>query len=98
MKESDFIESFLPEGLLEEHLADRLSLIPEHLWCEISETPLDIPLNQATVFVDPLDATSSFVKGEPENVTCLIGIAINNVSKIGVVHKPYAKNSDSTTG
>ena len=43
----------------------------------------------AVVWIDPLDGTSDFVKGNLTAVTVLIGLAINGKSRLGVVHKPF---------
>lgn len=94
----DLNDELITQAMLSEHLADRMERIPEHLRGEIDENPLEVNLSEATIFVDPLDGTRDFVTGNPENVTCLIGIAINNKSKIGVVHRPFLKNENSKTG
>ena len=47
-------------------------------------------LNQATVWIDPLDGTSDFLKGNLSAVTVLIGLCVNGVSRIGIVHHPFS--------
>lgn len=49
-----------------------------------------------TIWVDPLDGTTEFVKGLIEHVTVLIGISVKGQSVAGVVHQPFYKlNVDS---
>ncbi len=43
----------------------------------------------ATVWVDPLDGTKCFIKGDLHFVTVVIGISIKNESRIGIVHYPF---------
>ena len=43
----------------------------------------------ATVWVDPLDGTKCFIKGDVHFVTVVIGITIKNESRIGIVHYPF---------
>ena len=54
-------------------------------------------LEDATVWVDPLDGTSDFVKNNLPAVTVLIGVSIKNVSRIGIVHNPFSL-ADQTQG
>lgn len=41
------------------------------------------------VWIDPLDGTKEFVKGNLQAVTVLIGLSINGYSRFGVVHNPF---------
>lgn len=43
----------------------------------------------ACVWIDPLDGTNNFVKGNFDCVTTVIGLAINGESRIGIVHNEY---------
>lgn len=43
------------------------------------------------MWIDPLDGTSDFVKGNLPAVTVLIGLSLKNHSRIGVVHNPFAE-------
>ena len=47
----------------------------------------------AVVWIDPLDGTSEFVKGNLSSVTVLIGVAICGMSKIGIVHTPFLEEN-----
>ena len=46
----------------------------------------------AVVWIDPLDGTKDFVKGNHSAVTVLIGLSINAKSRIGIIHAPYAED------
>lgn len=49
----------------------------------------EIPLDEITVFVDPLDGTREFVEGRLQNVASLIGIARHGKAIAGVVGLPF---------
>ena len=51
----------------------------------------------AVVWIDPLDGTSDFITGNLSAVTVLIGLSIDGVSKIGIVHNPFSEQ-DMTKG
>ena len=53
---------------------------------------------KAVVWIDPLDGTSDFVKGNLSAVTVLIGLVIDGVPKIGVVHHPFKTNDNDGQG
>ena len=53
---------------------------------------------KAVVWIDPLDGTKDFVKGNLPAVTVLIGLAIDGVPKIGVVHNPFQTNEPTAQG
>ncbi|XP_026482765.1 3'(2'),5'-bisphosphate nucleotidase 1-like isoform X1 [Ctenocephalides felis] len=49
------------------------------------------------VWVDPLDGTQEFTKGNLDNVTVLIGIAVDGKAIGGVIHQPFFENSKGRT-
>ena len=58
-----------------------------------------IPIEELTLFVDPLDGTREFVEGRLQNVACLIGISRNKRSLAGVIGLPFPDgtlNSEAT--
>ena len=65
---------------------------------EILETFDSFEAKSATVWIDPLDGTSDFVKGNLSAVTVLIGLVIDGLPKIGVVHNPFKTNENDGTG
>ncbi|TNV77442.1 hypothetical protein FGO68_gene3280 [Halteria grandinella] len=52
-------------------------------------------IRDAVVWIDPLDGTSDFVKGNLPAVTVLIGLSIKGHSRIGVVHNPFGDEDQS---
>lgn len=46
----------------------------------------------AVVWIDPLDGTSDFVKGNLPAVTVLIGLSIKDKSRLGIVHNPFSED------
>ena len=58
----------------------------------------EIDCDRAVVWIDPLDGTKEFVNGNLPAVTVLIGVAIDGVPKIGVVHHPYMSNENNGKG
>ena len=45
--------------------------------------------SEACVWIDPLDGTNNFVKGNFDCVTTEIGLSIRGESRIGIVHNEY---------
>ena len=41
------------------------------------------------MWIDPLDGTNDFTRGNVHFVTVLIGLSVNGVPKAGVIHKPF---------
>ena len=61
--------------------------MPPHLFEGLKETQID--LNNAILWIDPIDATSQFVKGKMNWVTTLLGISVNGRAKLGVIGRYY---------
>ena len=58
---------------------------------EVSIDPFEtFNTRDAVVWIDPLDGTSDFVKGNLPAVTVLIGLSIKDKSRVGIVHNPYS--------
>lgn len=53
-----------------------------------------MPIENAIAWIDPLDGTRDFTKGNLAPVTSISGITVNGVAKIGVVHKPVSYKDD----
>ena len=62
---------------------------------DIGETA-DIPIEDITIYVDPLDATREFCEGRIANCQSLVGIAIGDESVAGVIGIPFPANDLST--
>jgi 3'-phosphoadenosine 5'-phosphosulfate (PAPS) 3'-phosphatase len=57
-----------------------------------------VDCSRVCVFVDPLDGTSSYAKGEYDAVTILIAIILDNVPIFGVIAKPFVNPNDDSHG
>jgi 3'-phosphoadenosine 5'-phosphosulfate (PAPS) 3'-phosphatase len=79
----DFNGKCLEKDLLVSHYTGNNEGADEH-----------IPLEELSIFVDPLDGTREFVEGRLQNVACLIGIVRNNRPIAGVIGVPFP---DGTT-
>jgi 3'-phosphoadenosine 5'-phosphosulfate (PAPS) 3'-phosphatase len=55
-----------------------------------------VPLDELTIFVDPLDGTREFVEGRLQNVACLIGIARNQRPLAGVIGVPFPDGTSTS--
>ena len=59
---------------------------------EIYEKFEEFSSDDAVLFIDPLDATAEFVKGNIDAVTVLLGLTVKGVPKIGIIHNPFSTN------
>ena len=58
-----------------------------------------VPLEEVTVWIDPLDATMEYTQGRDDPsllryVTVMVCIAVNKVPIAGVIHQPYERAED----
>jgi len=66
---------------------------------EISSKPFEtFNTSEATVWIDPLDGTSDYCRGNISAVTVLIGLTIKDYSRIGVIHFPFSALPDKSKG
>ena len=65
IKEDSLIEDLIEESLISKHIEERRDIFKSILGDDYNETPLEIQLKDALVFVDPLDGTKDFVSGYP---------------------------------
>ena len=65
---------------------------------EILDDFTEFSTADATVFIDPLDGTKDFTNGNLTAVSILIGLAINGVPKIGIVHHPFKETENNGVG
>lgn len=63
------------------------TFMPEEVSEDVFET---FNTKDAVVWIDPLDGTSDFVKGNLPACTVLIGLSINGYSRFGIVHNPFS--------
>lgn len=62
-----------------------LDIYPQH--CQLDE---DVPVDELCVWIDPIDNTAGFVKGDLEDVTILIGMARGQLPYLGIIGIPYS--------
>jgi len=62
-----------------------------------SDTCTTYPLEDITLYVDPIDGTKEFTEGLYSNVTILIGIANKNRPIAGVISQPWSENNTHAT-
>jgi 3'-phosphoadenosine 5'-phosphosulfate (PAPS) 3'-phosphatase len=64
---------------------------------ELSDSPeYIVDASRVSVYVDPLDGTKSYAKGDYDAVTILVAIILDNVPYFGVITKPFGYKSYST--
>jgi 3'-phosphoadenosine 5'-phosphosulfate (PAPS) 3'-phosphatase/thiamine kinase-like enzyme len=85
--EADAPPHYDGEGLRRDILDEQCSL----------EKDEKIPLDELTIFVDPLDGTREFVELRLEHVACLIGISRNNRPVAGVIGVPFPDGTPGST-
>jgi len=49
----------------------------------------EVAAHRISVFIDPLDGTSAYTKGDYESVTTLVGIVVDNCPVFGVIGQPF---------
>lgn len=88
------------EELIEDQEADsRLidnSFDPDVLNLTLPNQYEGVTEEQITIWVDPLDGTTEFVKGYLEHVTVLIGISVDGESIAGIINQPFYGYSASS--
>lgn len=88
------------EDLVADKKADASLLVEDFDESVLSQTlPKEyesVKEEDVTIWVDPLDGTSEFVKGVSyEHVTVLIGISVNGKSVAGVINQPFYEQKDN---
>ena len=53
------------------------------------EFPDEVIEDDMVIWIDPLDGTKGFTEGHIHHITSLIGVAVNNRPRIGIIHKPF---------
>lgn len=62
---------------------------------ELAYMDVEFDLQDLTVYVDPLDGTSSFVKGKKEAVTTLIGLSSKGKALVGIIGQIWSPEDTS---
>ena len=65
---------------------------------DILDSFSEFSTEKAVVWIDPLDGTKDFTNGNLSAVTVLIGLAINGIPKLGIVHNPFKTNENDGIG
>jgi 3'(2'), 5'-bisphosphate nucleotidase len=80
---------------------ERMEYIKNHLRKHYTEDEITTEdfttfnTKDAVVWIDPLDGTSDFIKGNFTAVTVLIGLSIKGFSRAGVVHNVYSTEEET---
>ena len=96
---TDDIKEFIKTDFLNAKQADRRDWIKNTLRKYYQEDEVSIDdfetfnTKDAVVWIDPLDGTSDFVKGNLPAVTVLIGLSIKDKSRLGIVHNPFSEEN-----
>ena len=64
---------------------------------EVLEDPFTFNAEELYIWIDPIDGTRELVAGRLENVTCMIGVVLNKIPIMGLIHRPYIER-DGTLG
>lgn len=83
-------EELLSEPTYFDYSKVRLDLVPESLFGESNI----LNISDLIVWVDPLDGTSDFLKGDLECITTLVGISSKGVAHAGVVCRMFDQTKD----
>lgn len=63
--------------------------VPDDLEGTMDPDTVSVEASRVSVVVDPLDGTKSYANGDPDAVSILIGILLDNEPYFGVVGKPF---------
>jgi 3'-phosphoadenosine 5'-phosphosulfate (PAPS) 3'-phosphatase len=55
----------------------------------------EVSLSDVAIWIDPIDGTKDFIKGDVKNVTNMIGITVKDRPKFGIIHKPFLSQQPS---
>ena len=57
------------------------------------EFPDEFFEEEMVIWIDPLDGTTGFTEGHLNHITSMIGVTINGRPRIGIIHKPFYKQT-----
>lgn len=55
----------------------------------------ELRAKDVAVWIDPIDGTRALMDGNLDQVTSLVGITVKGRPRVGIVHKPFANESNS---
>ena len=96
-------------GVLRERLGAALRIVGEESVSAIHETACPVEVlpdglpdetwsaDSLIIWVDPLDATGSFLRGRLDRVTVLIGASVDGEARAGVIHRPWPEPAQAET-
>ncbi|XP_072017922.1 inositol monophosphatase 3-like [Amphiura filiformis] len=61
---------------------------------EVIQKDERVPIEDVTIWIDPLDATKEYTEELLHYVTVMVCVAVNGKPTIGVIHKPFAKEDE----
>jgi len=61
-----------------------------------SQNISNVKASRISVFVDPLDGTSCYAKGQYEAVTILVAVILDNIPIFGVICKPFGQEGEKS--
>ena len=98
---TDALKDFITTDYLRSQQERRAAFITDVLRQHYGEDEVDaasfetFSTENATVWIDPLDGTSDFVKGNLPAVTVIIGLSLGGKSRAGVIHNVYQEEDRS---
>ena len=60
---------------------------------EMLADPFTFNAEDLHVWIDPIDGTRELCAGRLENVTCMIGVVMNKIPIMGLLHRPYIERN-----
>jgi len=54
----------------------------------------ELQAKDVAIWIDPIDGTKAFTEGNLDHVTSMVGITVNGRPRVGIIHKPFANESN----
>ena len=101
MQPEQLNKTFIKQAYLNDHHKLRKDYVEilrktyNHSLADVDQSFESFNTKDAVVWIDPLDGTSDFVKGNISAVTVLIGLSLEGHSRVGIVHNPFLEGNHS---